>query len=134
MSETIKRACFGSPIFRRKCIVCVIISKGVFEITNDPNFEFIREFEKPLVDKLEELRDKKTLEEPDSSHQMFAVNKDGIRLKIIVEKLSYFKLSQMGIPDPPVPLTNNNAFFVVITLPNEEYYESQQSWSWSNHD
>ena len=135
MTETIKRAAFGNPSFKRKCIVCIIISQGVNEIGN--GIDFIREFEGPLLEKLEEIRDQKILHETES-YRLFATNKDGLRLKIYFEKLSYFKLEQWNVPRPPIPITDNNAFFVSVTLPNENDYEEYSnrngsSWSWSSN-
>lgn len=135
MTETIRRVAFGSPSFKRKCIVCIIISQGVNEIGN--GIDFIKEFEGPLLDKLEEIRDQKILHETES-YRLFASSKDGLRLKIYFEKLNYFKLEQWNVPRPPIPITDNNAFFVSVTLPNENDYEEYSnrngsSWSWSSN-
>ena len=104
-----------------------MISNGV----NDLNI--VDSIENSLVNKLDELRDRKALEEG-AVHQTSVSNKNGdIHLKVFVEKLTYFKLEQLNIPRPPVPITDHNAFFVSLSLPNEDDYEenSRQSWSWN---
>jgi hypothetical protein len=133
--EKIKRIVFGTPNFTRRCVVCIIISKGVEELEKD----FIYKFERPLLEKLEEIRDRKILEGKES-YRLFAFN-GKIKIKLYFEKLNAFKLEQWGVPKPPIPLTDNNAFFISCTLNNEDDYEeyrnslnNNSSWSWSTND
>jgi len=133
-NEKTIRAVFGSPKIQRRCIVCIVISKGVEELDDG----FIYKFEGPLLDKLDEIREKRLLENKES-YRLFAFN-GKVKLKLHFEKLTDFKLEQWGVPKPPIPLTDNNAFFVSCTLNSEDDYEEYRnerngsSWSWSTND
>ena len=130
-----RRIVFGTPNFKRKCVVCIIVSEGVEQLSDDVS-DFIREFEPSLLDKLDLIREKRILDNQDS-YRVFAFN-GKVKLKIYFEKLTYFKLEQWGIPYPPLPITDNNAFFISVTLLNEDYYENYRNnngnnWSWSTN-
>jgi hypothetical protein len=125
--------CLGNK-FKRKILVAFVVSKKVYNLLIQDRDFFVRVQDVVLL-KLDALKRNNVLQnENDDCKKLFLTGStsDGktLKMKINFEKLDEFKLSKLRIPNPPIPMTPNNAFFVSITMLSENDYEEFNQTSW----